>query len=166
MRSGASYRWSPMLEIPARGRCQCGACSYTLLAAPYVAYTCHCKECQKLTSSAFLSCIQVPSESVEITSGSLASRERVADSGNKLETWFCSSCGSTLFAENSARPRVRTIHIGSLEHPESVEVNAHIWVNRKLPWVNLSENHRIFEQAGDWTEDYARDPTRYKPTDY
>ncbi len=154
-----------MLQIPANGRCQCGKCSYSLAAEPYVAYTCHCNECQKLTSSAFLSCMQVPSEGVKFASGSPAIKERIADSGNVVQTWFCSSCGSALFAKSSARPRVRTMHIGSLEHPETVELEAHIWVKRKLPWVSLPANHRIFEEAGDWTGDYAQDLSRYIPTE-
>ena len=152
-----------MLQIPASGRCQCGNCVYSLIALPYVTYSCHCAECQKLTSSAFLSCMQVPAESVQLENGSPVSRQRIADSGNTVVTWFCPNCSSTLFAENSIRTRVRTIHIGSLEHPERVEVNAHIWVKRKLPWVNLPETHRTFDEAADWTEDYARDPTRYHP---
>ena len=153
-----------MLQIPADGRCQCGRCRYTVNASPYVAYACHCMECQKLSSSAFASLMHVPSESVELTRGSPVSRERIADSGNVLETWFCPSCGSTLFAQNSSRPRVRTIHTGTLEHADDVEIDAHIWVKRKLPWVELPERHRFFEGAGDWSEDYADDPSRYMPT--
>ena len=122
-----------MLEIPANGRCQCGECAYTISANPYVAYTCHCNECQKLSSSAFATLMQVPSESVEIVLGSPKRQKRIAPSGNVLETWFCPSCGSSLFAANSARPRVRTIHTGSLEHAHDIEVSAHIWVKRKLP---------------------------------
>ncbi|MEE2782026.1 MAG: GFA family protein [Pseudomonadota bacterium] len=152
-----------MLRKPVKGRCQCGACAYTLDSKPYIAYTCHCSECKKLTASAFLSCMQVASESLKNTRGSPINRERIADSGHVVRTWFCSACGSTLFAENSARPRIRTVHIGSLEHPEDVEVTAHIWVKNKLPWINLPRNHRIFDEAGDWTEDYAQDLSRYQP---
>ena len=44
-----------------------------------------------------------------------------------------------------------------------VAVDAHIWVKRKLPWVQLPAGHRIFEEAGDWTPDYVHDPGRYRP---
>ncbi len=152
------------LETPAIGRCHCGACSYSVNAQPFVAYTCHCLECQKLTSNAFASCAQLPSESVAVTSGAPATRTRVADSGNTLETWFCRLCGSALYSQNSARPRIRTVYIGTLERSEDIRVSAHIWVKRKLPWVILPKEHRIFDEAGDWSQDYARDPTRYKPT--
>ena len=153
-----------MPEIPARGSCQCGECRYTVNAPPYVAYACHCVECQKLSSSAFACLMHVPSESVELTHGLPATRERMADSGNVLETWFCPLCGSTLFARNSARPRVRTIHIGTLEKAEDIEINAHIWVKQKLPWVELPKDHRVFEGPGDFSQDYADDPSRYQPT--
>ena len=161
---GRHDRGKGMLELPANGSCQCGECRYSVSAPAYVAYACHCTECQRLSSSAFASLMHVPSESVELTGGSPATRERTADSGNVLETWFCSSCGSTLFARNSSRPRVRTIHIGTLEHAERVEIEAHIWVKGKWPWVEVPKSHRVFEGAGDWSEDYADDPSRYRST--
>jgi len=109
--------------------------------------------------------MHVPIESFELTSGSPISHRRVADSGNVLETWFCPACGSTLFADNSSRPLVRTVHIGTLDYPEHVDVRAHIWVKRKVPWIELPKAHRIFDEAGDWTEDYGDDLSRYKPVD-
>lgn len=130
-------------------------------AAPYVAYTCHCRECQKLTASAFLTCMHVAAESLDFSSGELAADTRVADSGNTLTTYFCGDCGSTLFIHNSARPRVRTVHVGTLDHPEDIDVDAHIWMKRKLPWVILPRGHRLFDGPGDWARDYADDPTRY-----
>jgi len=149
--------------VPTIGQCQCGTVQYELTAQPFVAYTCHCSACQKLSSSAYNTCIQVPGESVDIISGNAATRDRLADSGNKLTTWFCSLCGSALYSQNAARPRIRTVYVGTLQHPHSVEVNAHIWVKRKLPWVTLPEDHRIFDEAGDWSQDYEHDLSRYKP---
>ena len=96
--------------------------------------------------------MQVPAESVS-TSGSPAKRDRVADSGNVITTWFCEDCGSALYTKNSARPRVTTIYVGALDDAESVEVSAHIWVNRKLPWVVLPRGHRVFQMGGDWSSD-------------
>jgi len=29
--------------------------------------------------------------------------------------------------------------------------------------VQLPKHHRVFDEAGDWTTDYAADITRYKP---
>lgn len=51
-----------------------------------------------------------------------------------------------------ARPLVRALHVGSLDQPEWVNVNAHIWVKRKLPWVQL---------PAEWRQDDAGDRERY-----
>jgi len=153
------------LEPPEAGSCQCGACAFTVASAPFVAYTCHCTECQRLSASAFTTCMQVASEGVEITSGTLGRRARTADSGNTLETWFCTTCGSALFSRNSARPRIATVYVGTLRNARAVTVDAHIWTDRKLPWVMLPEGHRQFPGPGDWTRDYAGDIERYRPAD-
>ena len=151
------------MKAPYEGGCTCDAVRYRCDAPPFVAYTCHCLACQHLTSSAFATCMHVPTEALAVTRGSPASFDRIADSGNALTTSLCAACGSALFVANASRPRTRTIYVGTLDRAAEVAVDAHIWVKRKLPWVHLPEQHRTFEGQGDWTEDYARDPSRYRP---
>lgn len=152
-----------MISLPATGRCQCGQVQYTLNKQPYVAYTCHCKACRQLTSSAFNLCAQVPAEALDLLVGSPRQRVRVAESGNELKSSFCADCGSALFAQNSARPRIKTVFAGTLDQDVGLDVSAHIWISQKLPWVQLPAEHRVFEENGDWTPEYAADPTRYRP---
>ncbi len=148
------------MRVPFNGGCQCGAVRYRCTSSPFVCYTCHCRACQHITASAFATCIQVPAEALEVLSGSPGVFTRVADSGNTLTTSICTVCGSALFVANSARPRIRTIYVGTLDCASEVEVDAHIWVSRRLPWVVLPKDHRVFPNAGDWRPDYASDPTR------
>lgn len=152
-----------MVTVPAFGGCQCGEHTYVVKSKPFVAYTCHCKECQKLSASAFNTCMQIPTESFEMEHAA-SSRTRIADSGNSLTTWFCANCGTALYSINSARPSITTVYVGSLSKPEDILVNAHIWLRQKLPWVLIPESHRAFAMGGDWTEDYAGDIERYKPS--
>jgi len=152
-----------MIELPFEGGCQCEAIRFVCSAPPFVSYTCHCRACQRLTSSAFATCVQVPAEALDVRRGSPAARARIADSGNHLTTRFCASCGAALFSASSARPRIRSIYVGTLDRPEDVEVDAHIWTKRRLPWVVLPESHRVFAEAGDWRPDYASDPSRLVP---
>lgn len=149
-----------MLDVPFQGGCQCRTVRYRGSAPPFVAYTCHCLDCQRLTASAFATCMQVPAESLDLIAGAPRSRVRVADDGNRLTTWFCGDCGSALYTGNDARPRLRTIYVGTLDAAGCVDVSAHIWTRRKLPWVLLPAQHRVFEEAGDWRTDYAADPGR------
>ncbi len=149
-----------MLEVPFEGGCQCGAVRYRCKAPPFVSYTCHCLACQCLTSSAFATCIQVPAEAFSLLRGTPSSRDRTADSGNQITTSFCGSCCSALCSANSARPRLRSVYVGTLDRAAEVEVDAHIWTKRRLPWVLLPDGHRVFLEAGDWRPDYAADPSR------
>lgn len=149
-----------MLQVPFAGGCQCEAIRYRCSASPFVAYTCHCLACQRLTASAFATCIQIPAEALTVSQGVVSSRARTSDRGNRLMTAFCGTCGSALYVANSARPRIRTIYVGTLDCAADVEVNAHIWTKRRLPWVVLPEGHRVFPEAGDWRVDYASDPSR------
>jgi len=152
-----------MLEAPFKGGCLCGAVRYRCDALPFVVYTCHCRACQRVTASAFATCAQVPAEALFLTAATPAEQVREADSGNRLTTHFCSTCGSALFVANSARPRIRTLFVGSLDRPGDAQVDAHIWTKRRLPWVVLPAGHRVFTEAGDWRADYASDPSRLLP---
>jgi hypothetical protein len=59
--------------------------------------------------------------------GSPAFRVRTSDRGNALETAFCGICSTALYSGSSARPRIRTIYVGTLDRAADVEVRAHIW---------------------------------------
>ncbi|MGH0035683.1 MAG: hypothetical protein ACQGVK_11725 [Myxococcota bacterium] len=50
--------------------------------------------------------------------------------------------------------------MGILDRARDVEVSAHIWTKRRLPWIVLPPGHREFPEAGDWRVDYAQDPSR------
>jgi hypothetical protein len=41
------------MELPQTGGCQCGKIRHTISEAPQQVYACHCRDCQRLTSSAF-----------------------------------------------------------------------------------------------------------------
>jgi len=41
------------LQLPLTGGCQCSKLRYEISEAPQLVYTCHCTDCQRMTSSAF-----------------------------------------------------------------------------------------------------------------
>ena len=49
------------------GGCQCGAIRYQLLRAPAALYACHCRDCQKQSSSAFGLSMWVERDAIEFT---------------------------------------------------------------------------------------------------
>ena len=48
------------MNLPQTGGCQCGKVRYEITQKPLLVYTCHCLDCQRLTSSAFSLGVVVP----------------------------------------------------------------------------------------------------------
>src|SRR5262245_49895130 len=48
------------MKLPQTGGCQCGSIRYEITEAPQLVYTCHCTDCQPMTSSAFSMGVALP----------------------------------------------------------------------------------------------------------
>ncbi len=69
------------IHYPIKGSCQCGGVSYELLEPPLMVVACHCKECQKLSTSAFSITAMIHEDSIQF-SGLMKDWSRSSDSGN------------------------------------------------------------------------------------
>src|SRR5246127_388356 len=61
------------MELPQTGGCQCGKIRYEITEVPELVTTCHCTDCQRITSSAFSLGIALPEAAFRLTQ---ASRDR------------------------------------------------------------------------------------------
>jgi len=118
------------------GGCQCGAVRYVLSVDQLVAYTCHCRECQKQAASAFGISVPVPSNRLHIQ-GAMNVYRRPTDSGANTDCWFCKICGSRLYHQGDRETDWVTLKGGTLDRSDLIKPSAHIWVKRKQPWVIL-----------------------------
>ena len=117
-----------------RGGCLCGACRYETDAAPINVRACHCRACQKATGAPFYARVMVPLDAVRMEGpiGWFASSPEV-------RRGFCTRCGTTLFSERVAANAIG-LTIGSLDDPAPFRPEAHIWVSRKQPWLQLEDD--------------------------
>ena len=79
------------------GGCQCGAIRYRLLRAPAALYACHCRDCQKQSSSAFGLSMWVERDAVEFTGAEPRIYRTCGDSGKEKVCAFCGECGTRLY---------------------------------------------------------------------
>lgn len=132
-----------MAELPddspwREGGCACGAVRYR--ARPAVAltlYRCHCRDCQKQTSSAFGLSMFLPEAAFELTRGSPAKFARTADSGRVVDSFFCGDCGSRVYNTSAARPGLVNLRPGSLDDPAGLAPVGDLWAERRQDWVDL-----------------------------
>ena len=128
------------------GGCQCGVISYELLGSPITLYRCHCTDCQTASGSAFGMSMWVKKDDFKLTSGILKSFIRTADSGAKVESFFCDACGVRIYAKAAV---LNSEHIvlkpGTLQNTDDLYPSADIWLKSKQDWFELPTDTKHFQ---------------------
>ena len=107
---------------------------------------CHCDDCRKVTGSSFSTNALVELEDVTVTKGTPSTYQHSADSGNVKTMEFCSECGSQLFSENSARPGIKIVKVGSIDDASFVRPSENLYCSRALPFTHLADDLDNFEE--------------------
>ena len=81
------------------GGCACGVSRFKLTAGPLIVHACHCRDCQRLTGSAFVTNIWIEKKFVEALSGTPKSFKLNGGSGKPHEVFFCDKCGTYLWKQ-------------------------------------------------------------------
>lgn len=118
-----------------KGNCLCGAIQYRVTAEPVATRICWCRDCQHIASNGTVN-ILVPTSALEIT-GQLSEYTSTANSGNQITRRFCTTCGSHVFANSSARPQFTVVRAGTLEDPSSIQPTINIWASSAPSWACL-----------------------------
>ena len=82
------------MKLPQTGGCQCGKVRYEITEEPRSVYTCHCLDCQRLTSSAFSLGVVVSEQALRLSGVEPRRLQRTADSGRVNVRLVCPECGS------------------------------------------------------------------------
>ena len=128
------------------GGCACGAVRYRLAAEPLIVHACHCRDCQRITGSAFVVNLWIERCFVEATGESPRSFTLRAGSGQGHDLYFCGACGTTLWSRDHAPPGdTLFVRAGTLDRPDSVAPDVHIFTRTRLPWLALPEGALSFE---------------------
>ncbi|WP_062114801.1 GFA family protein [Aureimonas sp. AU40] len=81
-------------QLPSEGGCRCGAVRLRITAAPIATMACHCKGCQRMTSSAYSLSAMVPADGFEVVQGEPV-RGGLKQGG--IHHFLCPDCGTWLF---------------------------------------------------------------------
>jgi hypothetical protein len=126
-----------------QGGCACGEVRYRLASDPLFVHCCHCLNCQRQTGSAFVINLLIEADRVEVLDGRPAVVSVPRSGGKKQKVWRCPTCQIALFSQYTS-PQVRFVRAGTLDEPESVAPDVHIFTRSKLPWVELPEGVPAF----------------------
>jgi hypothetical protein len=131
------------MKLPQTGGCQCGKIRYKITEAPQLVYTCHCTDCQRLTSSAFSLGLVVAETAFHRSGSEPRPLQRTADSGRVNTRLVCPECGSWICG--MPRDGVVRVRAGTLDDTSWLRPTRHIWTRSKQPWITLPQGDEIFE---------------------
>jgi hypothetical protein len=98
---------------------------------------CHCRDCHKITGSAFSVTIPFESGDFHVISGEIGSFTKVADSGNEVTRHFCRNCGSPLFGRLRQYPEMIFIRAGIIDQPITIKPARQSWCRSRLDWATI-----------------------------
>ena len=128
------------------GGCLCGAVRYRVRGEPGAVLVCHCKYCQRRTSSAFAAIAAFKEGSVQFIGSTPTVYEHHSDeSGRWLRSHFCSRCGTTVMLTLEMQPGVNAIQLGTFDDATWVKPTRHIWTRSKHEWVAIPADVKVRE---------------------
>lgn len=135
------------MKFPVEGSCQCGNVRYKLWSEPMRVLACHCKECQKLSTSAFSITLLVSSDAIEFQ-GEMGEWSRIAESGNTNGAKFCLTCGNRIYHFNPDTPDHIKLKLApsNLSDPDMIRPTAHVWVSEKQDWYVIPEGVTVYNK--------------------
>ena len=131
--------------MPLEGGCACGAIRYKLNNTPLIVHACHCRDCQRLSGTAFATNIWIEEKFVERSQAAPASFRLKGGSGQPHDVFFCERCGTTVWSRYHPVPWALFVPAGTLDEPDAVEPDLHIFTRSKVPWLQLPPGARVFE---------------------
>ena len=128
-----------------KGSCLCGAVTYQADVAPRYRFNCHCRDCQKITGSAYAPIAFFHQSELKIQ-GKLKYFESLGLSGKPIRRAFCVTCGSQMFGLPELAPEMISIRAGTLDLPNLYQPQAECFVSHANEWDILNPNIVHFEE--------------------
>ncbi len=125
-------------EGPFDGGCTCRHVRYRMTTAPLFVNCCHCRWCQRETGSAFAINAMIEADRVVLLEGEVDAVMTPSNSGKGQKISRCPRCRVAVWSNYAgAGDLVRFVRVGTLDEPERLPPNIHIFTMSKQPWVVL-----------------------------
>jgi hypothetical protein len=145
-------------SFPIEGGCDCGEVRYRMETAPLFVHCCHCRWCQRESGASFALNAMIEADRVVDLGAAPRLVNTPSASGNGQQIARCETCQVAVWSHYAgAGPLIRFIRVGTLDNPDLLPPNIHIFTSSKQSWVILPAGIPAV------TEYYERE--RYWPAD-
>ena len=124
--------------FPLDGGCTCRRVRYRMTTKPLFVHCCHCRWCQRETGSAFVLNALIESDRVELLQGHPVTIDTPSNSGRGQKIVRCADCHIALWSHYAgAGDKLKFVRVGTLDEPDRLPPDIHIFTASKQPWVVL-----------------------------
>lgn len=122
-----------------QGSCACGKVRYEVQGGlVFRVAHCHCWQCRKHSGASFGTTSAVLTSEFSVVEGE--DQIRYWESSPGIRRHFAGCCGSPIYKTNEALPDFLAFRMGTLDTDPGKTVEEHIFVDSKVPWIELSDD--------------------------
>jgi len=125
-------------QLTLDGGCTCGGVRYRMTSRPLFVHCCHCRWCQRESGSSFALNAMIEAERVVLLGGEPQVVDTPSLSGKGQKIARCPSCRVAVWSNYAgAGDAIRFVRVGTLDDPDRLPPDVHIFTSSKQPWVVL-----------------------------
>lgn len=131
------------------GGCTCGEVRYKVHDSPLIVHACHCRWCQRQTGGPHVINALYEKDMVEVTQGSVVETTVPSPSGEGQTIARCPKCHNAIWSNylvTGLGDQIRFLRAGTLDNPDLMPPNIHIFTSTKLPWYELPKEQMSVEE--------------------
>ena len=127
--------------FPLEGGCDCRYLRYRMTTAPLFVHCCHCRWCQRETGSAFVLNAMIEADRVQLLGAEPEIVDTPSASGLGQKIARCPRCRIAVWSHYAgAGPVVKFVRVGTLDEPDHLPPDIHIFTESKQRWVVIPPN--------------------------
>jgi hypothetical protein len=124
--------------FPIDGGCGCGSVRYRMATRPLFVHCCHCRWCQRETGASFALNAMIEADRVLQLGVPPEIVETPSNSGKGQRIARCATCRIAVWSNYAgAGPWIRFVRVGTLDAPDQLPPDIHIFTASKQPWIEL-----------------------------
>ena len=122
------------------GGCTCRQVRYRMASGPLFVHCCHCRWCQRESGAAFALNAMIEADRVTLLQGEVEVVDTPSNSGKGQRISRCPDCRIALWSNYAdAGNAVHFVRVGTLDEPDRLPPDIHIFTASKQPWVVIPE---------------------------
>jgi hypothetical protein len=129
------------IAFPIEGGCDCKQVRYRMESAPLFVHCCHCRWCQRESGASFALNAMIEADRVTELIEQPQLVDTPSNSGHGQRIARCAKCSVAVWSHyGGAGPVIKFVRVGTLDDPDVLPPDIHIFTASKQPWLTLPSN--------------------------